>query len=120
VATAQQLVAQVGDQAAADDARFRMAYKLGFEAGREVGRIQLDRELTEQDRRRMEYMHDLSNSPDYAELEMRRWGPGGREHFGDPRPGDFPGMGADYSPPPYYVPLNPGGASAHRRERGAA
>lgn len=26
-----------------------------------------------------------------AELEARRWGPGGREHFGDPRPGDYPG-----------------------------
>lgn len=27
----------------------------------------------------------------YAELERRRWGPGGREHFGDPRPGDYRG-----------------------------
>jgi len=26
-----------------------------------------------------------------AELEARRWGPGGREHFADPRPGDYPG-----------------------------
>jgi hypothetical protein len=26
-----------------------------------------------------------------AELEARRWGPAGREHFADPRPGDFPG-----------------------------
>jgi hypothetical protein len=24
-----------------------------------------------------------------AELELLRWGPGGREHFGDPRPGDY-------------------------------
>jgi hypothetical protein len=29
--------------------------------------------------------------PAFAELERRRWGPGGREHFGDPQPGDFPG-----------------------------
>ena len=29
--------------------------------------------------------------PKHAELEERRWGPEGREHFGDPRPGDFPG-----------------------------
>jgi len=29
-----------------------------------------------------------------AELETRRWGPGGREHFADPRPGDFLGRGA--------------------------
>ncbi len=29
-----------------------------------------------------------------AGLEVRRWGPGGREHFADPRPGDFPGRAA--------------------------
>jgi hypothetical protein len=29
-----------------------------------------------------------------AELEERRWGPGGRAHFADPRPGDYPGRGA--------------------------
>jgi hypothetical protein len=29
--------------------------------------------------------------PSFDELEGRRWGPGGREHFADPRPGDFPG-----------------------------
>jgi len=26
-----------------------------------------------------------------AELEARRWGPGGRAHFADTRPGDYPG-----------------------------
>lgn len=26
-----------------------------------------------------------------TDLEVKRWGPGGREHFADPRPGDFPG-----------------------------
>ena len=29
--------------------------------------------------------------PSHAELEEKRWGPGGRAHFADPRPGDFPG-----------------------------
>jgi hypothetical protein len=29
-----------------------------------------------------------------AGLEAERWGPGGREHFADSRPGDFPGRGA--------------------------
>lgn len=30
-----------------------------------------------------------------ADLDRLRWGPGGREHFGDPRPGDrFPRMEA--------------------------
>ena len=28
-----------------------------------------------------------------AELDRRRWGPGGRERFADPRPGDYPGRG---------------------------
>lgn len=27
-----------------------------------------------------------------AEVYARRWGPGGRAHFADPRPGDFPGI----------------------------
>jgi hypothetical protein len=29
-----------------------------------------------------------------AEMETRRWGPAGREHFADPREGDYPGRGA--------------------------
>jgi hypothetical protein len=35
-----------------------------------------------------------------AELEERRWGPGGRAHFADPRPGDFPGRGTQAHPEP--------------------
>jgi hypothetical protein len=31
--------------------------------------------------------------PDLDEIEARRWGPGGRAHFADPRPGDYPGRG---------------------------
>jgi hypothetical protein len=30
-----------------------------------------------------------------TELEIRRWGPGGRAHFADPRPGDFRGRGGE-------------------------
>jgi hypothetical protein len=37
----------------------------------------------------------------HAELEERRWGPGGRAHFADPRPGDFPGRGARPQPEPH-------------------
>ena len=33
-----------------------------------------------------------------AELDARRWGPGGRVHFGDARPGDFPGRAARPQP----------------------
>jgi len=35
-----------------------------------------------------------------AELQARRWGPGGREHFADPRPGDFPGRASEPEPEP--------------------
>lgn len=34
----------------------------------------------------------------YAELEERRWGPGGLAHFADPRPGDYPGRPARPQP----------------------
>ena len=36
--------------------------------------------------------------PSHAEFEERRWGPGGRAHFADPRPGDFPGRGTRPQP----------------------
>ena len=36
-----------------------------------------------------------ASGPSHAELEERRWGPGGREHFGDPRPGDYRGRDAE-------------------------
>lgn len=51
--------------------------------------------------------HDLV---EFARLELLRWGPGGREHFGDPRPGDFPGRGGrlDLDPEGYQPePANP-------------
>ena len=39
-----------------------------------------------------------------AELEARRWGPGGRAHFADPRPGDFPGRAAEAQAEPEPEP----------------
>jgi hypothetical protein len=42
--------------------------------------------------------------PSHAELEERRWGPGGREAFAEPRPGDFPGRGAQARPGPETGP----------------
>jgi hypothetical protein len=38
--------------------------------------------------------------PSHAELEERRWGPGGRARFADPRPGDFPGRSTRPRPEP--------------------
>src|SRR5947209_413938 len=40
----------------------------------------------------------------HAELEQRRWGPGGRAHFADPRPGDFPGRENQPEPQPEPEP----------------
>ena len=44
------------------------------------------------------------DGPARAELEERRWGPGGRAHFADPRPGDFPGRGTQPRPEPETQP----------------
>jgi hypothetical protein len=30
-----------------------------------------------------------------TEIEIARWGPGGRARFGAPRPNDYPGQGGD-------------------------
>lgn len=43
----------------------------------------------------------LGQSNDYrarlaADQEVAAYGPGGREHFGDPRPSDFPGRAAQH------------------------
>ena len=63
-------------------------------------RLQLAREMYQAGRRQAEAeqaeaWHQLAapvaHGITHAELEERRWGPGGREHFADPRPGDFPG-----------------------------
>ena len=35
-----------------------------------------------------------TRGPDLDELEGRRWGPGGRAHFGAARPIDYPGRAA--------------------------
>ncbi len=40
-----------------------------------------------------------SGSPSQRELEERRWGPGGREHFGDARPGDHEGGPVKWAEP---------------------
>ncbi|MGH3254843.1 MAG: hypothetical protein ACRDOU_05440 [Streptosporangiaceae bacterium] len=34
-----------------------------------------------------------ARGPAHAELDLKRWGPGGRQHFADPRQGDYPGRG---------------------------
>jgi hypothetical protein len=73
------LAARAAEQAAA------VAYEEGIERGRQLQAAELER------------LWHIAADPiarggaKRAELELRRWGPGGREHFGDPRPGDRKG-----------------------------
>ena len=76
-------------------------------------RLQLGREMYQAGRRDAEAeMAERWNriaapaarpGPGLAELEARRWGPGGRAHFGDPRPGDFPGRAVHCEPEPTTI-----------------
>jgi|SRR5271157_3892176 len=60
--------------------------RLMYEAGRRAAEAEMAAQWSR--------VTAVVRGPDLAELEARRWGPGGRAHFGDPRPGDFPGRGA--------------------------
>src|SRR4051794_32224517 len=66
-------------------------YRAGYEAAR--GEREADAAAWWRDHGR-----SLAEGPTHAELEERRWGPGGRGHFADPRPGDFPGQNARLQP----------------------
>jgi hypothetical protein len=67
-------------------------WRNGFYEGRAEG-IAEGRalEVAEQDEAHRAMAARILRHEPFTELERRRWGPGGREHFGDPRPGDFPG-----------------------------
>lgn len=60
----------------------REAYQRGRADGVEEGRLEVVAELKTTDR-------EVKAA---FELEIKRWGPGGRAHFGDRRPGDFCGI----------------------------
>ncbi len=75
------------------DASLRLrlaAYRQGHADGRELGwREGYAAAVTEQERSWRAIAAPVAHS---GELQRRRWGPGGREHFADPRPGDYPGL----------------------------
>ena len=62
----------------------RAAYREGYDAGFANGGEELFA-------RRRALPPVVTTGETRAELELRRWGPGGREHFSDPRRGDFQG-----------------------------
>ena len=61
----------------------RAAYELGRADGYQLG-LEVAFGIRKADALALD-----ANAPTLAELEAARWGTGGREHFGDPRPGDF-------------------------------
>lgn len=65
----------------------RWSYRSGYCDGRDDGY----RAGFEEAVRGWKVTAGLITGEAHAELEARRWGPGGREHFGDLRPGDYPG-----------------------------
>jgi hypothetical protein len=72
--------------------RWRQGYRLGREDGWRAGYEAACRDQAASWRAVAGPV--ARSGPSFAELERRRWGPGGRAHFGDPRPGDYPGREA--------------------------
>jgi hypothetical protein len=66
----------------------RQMYEAGRRDGYEAGRRDAEADMA---RFWAEAARSVTRGVSHAELEQRRWGPGGRAHFADPRPGDFPG-----------------------------
>ena len=66
-----------------------------YEAGRRDAEADIARFWAEAARQ-------VTRGVSHAELEQRRWGPGGRAHFADPRPGDF--RGRENKPEPQTEP----------------
>jgi hypothetical protein len=72
-------------------AAYREGYSLGHERGYREGYAAADA-----DQQRSWHATAAPVAAHSGELLRRRWGPGGREHFADPRPGDYPGqLGGD-------------------------
>jgi hypothetical protein len=105
------VAAAVGQAEQAEaETRYRLQLaRQSFEAGLAVGaaraREALLGEQAEAQRLVAAKLMPVLLGPDYAELERRRWGPGGRAHFSDPRPGDFPGREAE--PPAHHPGTEP-------------
>ena len=76
-------------------------YQAGQRAGFQAGYRQAD---ADQAAAWARITRPVTHGISHAELEERRWGPGGRARFAEPRPGDFPGRGAQPQPEPETEP----------------
>ena len=78
--------------APAELAEREMAYRLQF--AREMFKAGRRAAEAETGRRWQQIAGAAVSGPAHAEIGERRWGPGGKEHFADARPGGFPGRAA--------------------------
>jgi hypothetical protein len=67
----------------------RAGYTRGLQVGRQQGYELAHREMAAAWQAAAAPI--ARGGPSYVALELRRWGPGGRAHFADARPGDFTG-----------------------------
>lgn len=86
-----EVLADIAARSERDRAIFEAAYRAGYAAGHDVGYGRAQAEMERDWKTVAAQVRGYANTPAQAVLEARRWGPGGREHFGDRRPGDFPG-----------------------------
>src|SRR5580704_2335592 len=70
---------------------YQAGQRVGFQAGYEQAAADMAA-------RWAQIARPVAHGISHAELEERRWGPGGRARFADPRPGDFPGRAARPQP----------------------
>jgi hypothetical protein len=90
-------IAEAGHAEAETRYRLQLAremYQAGHEDGYAAGWRDADADMEARWAETARRVVQITRGPTHAELEERRWGPGGRAHFADPRPGDFPGRGA--------------------------
>jgi hypothetical protein len=73
----------------------RESFQAGLALGAAQAREAVWQEQAAADRALAADLMPVLVSADHAELEQRRWGPGGRAYFADPRPGDFQGRGIE-------------------------
>lgn len=70
---------------------YRSGYRAGQEAGYRRGRDEENTAWLASLRPARDAALRTSRGPDAAELDRLRWGPGGRERFGERLPGDYLG-----------------------------
>ena len=90
-----------GHETAYRDQLARQMYEAGRRDGYDAGRRDAEADMA---RCWAQAARQVTHGVSHGELEQRRWGPGGRAHFADPRPGDFPRWAGTPEPQPEPEP----------------